>query len=562
MSAFKKPANPAHLPMTNLRIGLSTLIAAVLVLGSFLLPWTHSAWLWLDQQVFYWLNGTVAWGSPWVEIWAATGDRRFDLFTGVIIIGLFYWFWLWGDEHQFRNGVAVFFYLAVVLFLVVTYQREILQMPSPSPSLLYEPFYSIKDQVPWSRAKETTLTGFPSDHATFMFLITWLWWHAGGRRIGLLALGLTFLFALPRLGAGAHGISDTLVGGTFSALAAASIAHLTPAGRWLAAGSYWAADQVMAIRALFLRWWRRTEYPQEAAIQQVLRGACIGTADLIPGVSGGTMAFILRIYDRLLSAISHVDKHLLHLLRHGQLNAALRHLDVLFLVPLGLGIIAAIAFFSRVIPISWLIRELPEATFGLFFGLIAASIVSLLLGLKEKRPLPYLWWLAGLALGLLIVNLVPVQTPSNAGFVFFSGAIAAVAMLLPGISGSFILLLLGKYADMLDALGTLDMSFLLPLIAGILTGILIFARIIHWLLRRFHLPTMMTVIGILTGSILAVWPLQHWLYVEVGGKLRLQDAVPYWPQSLDLKTLTALVMVIVGVLLYRWLERLAGKSTI
>lgn len=287
----------------------------------------------------------------------------------------------------------------------------------------------------------------------------------------------------------------------------------------------------------------------------------MGIADLIPGVSGGTMALILGIYQRLLNAIASVNRDFIKLIGKARFSDALRHIDILFVLPLAIGILTAIIFFSRVIPIGWLIRELPEATFGLFFGLIAASVVSLILSLKVTRLRSWLWWLAGLGSGLFVVMLVPATTPSSAWFIFICGAVAATAMLLPGVSGSFVLLVLGKYAEVLEALANLNLAFILPLLAGIATGAIAFASSISWLLANFYQRTMMTVIGVLTGSLLAVWPFQHWLYEEVDGKQRLLSATPYIPQHIDAAIISGIVMMIVGAVLYRGIEKLASKAS-
>lgn len=559
---MNQPSARADLmPAASRRNGLICLLLATLLMGSWFTPITNEWWDALDNAIYYAMNGTVSWGSPWPELWAATGDRRFDLFCGVLILSIFYARWLSGDETQWRQGVTLGFYMLIVIFLVVTYQREILVVPSPSPSLYLEPFYSIKDYVPWSRAKETAGSTFPSDHATFMCLITWLWWQAGGRRIGLLAAGLTLLFALPRLAAGAHQATDTLIGGIFSALLAAGILQLTPINGWIQRIAHWLASGVFAFEAMIKRRFGHPTLAIEPMAPQIMRGICMGTADLIPGVSGGTMALILGIYQRLLNAIASVNRDFIKLIGKARLSDALRHIDILFVLPLGVGILIAIVFFSRVIPIGWLIRELPEATFGLFFGLITASVVSLLLSLKVTRLRSWLWWLAGLGGGLFVVMLVPAATPSTAWFIFICGAIAATAMLLPGVSGSFVLLVLGKYAEVLEALASLNMAFILPLLAGIATGAIAFASSISWLLANYYQRTMLTVIGVLTGSLLAVWPYQHWLYEEVDGKQRLLSATPYIPQHIDAAIISGIVMMIVGVFLYRGIEKLASKAS-
>ena len=185
----------------------------------------------------------------------------------------------------------------------------------------------------------------------------------------------------------------------------------------------------------------------------IAKGFCMGTADLVPGVSGGTMAFILGIYERLLNAIKSFDgAWLLGTLRL-DMRVALGHPHFSFLIPLLTGIGLALVFFTKVISLPQLIVTQPELIYGLFFGLILASIAVLMqeidrFGIKELCTVT-----AGTVLGLVVVNLVPFETPEAPWFVFLCGCVAICAMVLPGISGSFVLLILHKYEYVLGSLG-------------------------------------------------------------------------------------------------------------
>ena len=270
---------------------------------------------------------------------------------------------------------------------------------------------------------------------------------------------------------------------------------------------------------------------------------------------------ILGIYDRLIAAIAHVDMAFLKQLRQRELTAALRHIDFLFLLPLGFGALLAIIVFTRVVPLSVLVTEFPEAMFGLFFGLIAASVVGLLSHVGAGGRLHWIWLAAGVTFGLAVSILVPVRTPDDIWFVFLCGMIAIAAMLLPGISGSFVLLILGKYTETIDALGRLDFSFLVPLATGIIAGALAFSRAIAWLLAHYHRQTMLTVIGILGGSLLAVWPFKDREYALIDEKTRLVASHPYFPDRIDGTVVLGVTAMVVGALLFRLLDRLARKSS-
>jgi putative membrane protein len=299
-----------------------------------------------------------------------------------------------------------------------------------------------------------------------------------------------------------------------------------------------------------------------SAILLLAKGFCMGSADVVPGVSGGTMALILGIYQRLLEAIRAFDLELLSYLGKRRLQQAVRHVDLPFLAPLGLGIFLALMFFTRVVSLPALIQQRPEMVYGLFFGLIAASVVWLLLPLRNFGLRDLVWLGLGAALGLAVVNLTPVTTPETAWFVFASGALAICAMILPGISGSFILLLLRKYAYVFDAIGRLDFSVLLPFACGAIAGLMLFSRLLVWLLRRCHRQALLVITGVLIGSLWMMWPFQARTYVVVRGKSRLVQSTPVWPDQWDHAGWWALALMVLGMVTVLALGTLASKRRV
>jgi putative membrane protein len=280
----------------------------------------------------------------------------------------------------------------------------------------------------------------------------------------------------------------------------------------------------------------------------LLKGFCMGAADVVPGVSGGTMALILGIYERLLSAIRHVDLAFIGLLLRGRLGAAASHVDLAFLALLGTGILAALLFFTRVVSLPRLVVEQPELIYGLFFGLIVAS-VGVLLQRMHPRNARHLGLVAvGIALGLMLVTLVPVQTPTDTWFIFLCGALAICAMILPGVSGSFILLVLQKYAYVFDALGRLDLTVIVPFALGCAAGLAAFSRVLGWLLARHHDATLLVIVGVLSGSLWTIWPFQERVYEIVRGKQRLMGSSPALPAQWDGTTWGALALALAGML--------------
>ncbi|MEM9314042.1 MAG: DUF368 domain-containing protein [Pseudomonadota bacterium] len=286
----------------------------------------------------------------------------------------------------------------------------------------------------------------------------------------------------------------------------------------------------------------------------VLRGLLMGAADIVPGVSGGTMAFITGIYARLLSAITAVDLALLRLLLKGTWEEAWRRVDGTFLVALVSGILISVLSLAQLI--SYLLVAQPLMLWSLFFGLILASAFVLLRRIERFGP--------GVALGLVFgaataafVGLSPALAfPAGPAGFFFAGFIAICAMILPGISGSFILVLLGMYARVLAAIESFNLLPLGLFALGAGCGLLAFSRALRFLLDQFHGPTMATLTGFLLGSLPVVWP---W-------KLNAVDEVParpVWPADYalalgDSRVALCALMVVVGFALVWVLERRWG----
>jgi putative membrane protein len=235
---------------------------------------------------------------------------------------------------------------------------------------------------------------------------------------------------------------------------------------------------------------------------------------------------------------------------------------LLFLLPLALGIALAIVFFTRVVPLPVLIVTHPEPVYGLFFGLILASIFILMGEVERYGAREILTALAGLLFGFTVVNLVPVETPTAGWFIFLCGFVAISAMLLPGISGSFILLILGKYAYIIGALGAFDLPVIAIFLAGILAGLVVFSRIIVWLLNHYHQDTLLVIKGILIGSLWVIWPFQERVYETVRGKPRLVGSNPVWPEALDGTVAASLGFLLAGIALVLLVHYLANRRSV
>ena len=294
-------------------------------------------------------------------------------------------------------------------------------------------------------------------------------------------------------------------------------------------------------------------------VTTLLKGFCMGAADVVPGVSGGTMAFILGIYRRLIDAIRAFDLAALRLVLGGQLRGAAVHVDLVFLLWLGAGIAAALMFFTRVVPLPTLIRTDPVPVYALFFGLIVGSVVVLMRGLKHVNAGDVVALLAGVALGFVIVNVTPAETPEASWFIFACGSLAICAMILPGISGSFILLLLRKYAYIFDALGRLDLTIVVPFALGAATGLMLFSRVLSWLLAHFERRCLLVIAGLLVGSLWMIWPYQRRVFEIVRDKERLVASTPVWPDAFDAIFFLALALALIGFFGVVMLDRMSSR---
>ncbi|MDL2320377.1 DUF368 domain-containing protein [Alistipes sp. OttesenSCG-928-B03] len=262
------------------------------------------------------------------------------------------------------------------------------------------------------------------------------------------------------------------------------------------------------------------------------KGMAMGAADVVPGVSGGTIAFITGIYAELLDTIKSFDLTAIRLLFSGKFGQLWRKINGNFLFALLLGI--GISIFSLAKLMTWLLVNQPIATWAFFFGLIIASVVLVLRQVTRWNVVSILCLAGGIAAGYLVTAMSPTTTPDTWWFIMLSGAIAICAMILPGISGSFILLLLGKYKFIMEAVGNFDIPVLLLFAVGAVAGIISFSHFLSWMLRSFHNATVAVLAGFMVGSLNRVWPWKEPLtdsnvlpetYGQLTGSSHLVEAV-------------------------------------
>ena len=296
-------------------------------------------------------------------------------------------------------------------------------------------------------------------------------------------------------------------------------------------------------------------------LTRIYQGAVMGTADVVPGVSGATMALILGIYLELVNAIKSFDTKWLRAIFTLQWDVAIGRPHFMFVIPLFSGIVMAIIFFTQVVPLPKLLISHPEKIYSVFFGLIIGSIIFLL---RSFRPITWkklFFFTMGLALGFTVLSIVPSNYPDTPLFIFATGILAACAMISPGISGSFILLLLGKYSVVLDAIGDIEPAILIPFILGFGVGICLFARLLSSIIKKFPTAFTLGIAGFLTASLYRIWPFQERIYTTVHEKLRLVSSSPELP-VLSSTTLYSLVLVIIGLSIILIIQYFSQKKSV
>jgi putative membrane protein len=295
-----------------------------------------------------------------------------------------------------------------------------------------------------------------------------------------------------------------------------------------------------------------------------LKGMAMGAADVVPGVSGGTIAFISGIYEELLGTISNINFKLLTTLRKEGIKAAWTQLNGNFMVALFLGI--AISIFSLAKVLKWLLEHQPILLWSFFFGLVLASVIYVGKQIQKWNVLSILFLVIGAGLAYYITTLNPmVSENSSPWFLFLAGALAICAMILPGISGAFILVLLGAYKSVLEAVSNKDIFTIAIVGLGAIVGLLSFSRILKWLFAKFKDYTLAILTGFIVGSLNKIWPWKETLTFRTnseGLQVPLKQ-VSIAPNSYegDPQLLYAIGLAVVGFALILLLEKLATKKS-
>ena len=292
-----------------------------------------------------------------------------------------------------------------------------------------------------------------------------------------------------------------------------------------------------------------------------LKGIAMGAADVVPGVSGGTIAFISGIYEELITSINSIDLKTLGVWKEQGFKSFWESLNGNFLVALFVGIF--ISLFSLATLVSWLLENEPILLWSFFFGLVTASIFFVGKEIKQWNLGAIALLLFGAGIAFYITTLPPADNIDSIPFLFLSGALAVCAMILPGISGAFILVLLGSYKTILDAVHERDLKIVVTVALGAIFGLLSFARLLKWMFKNYKNLTLALLTGFILGSLNKIWPWKKVLETRIFGDKIIpikEESISPFSFDGDSQLTFAIVSAIIGFSLIFILERVASKK--
>lgn len=291
-----------------------------------------------------------------------------------------------------------------------------------------------------------------------------------------------------------------------------------------------------------------------------LKGIAMGAADVVPGVSGGTIAFISGIYEELITSINNINLSLFQNLKKEGIKVAWNKLNGNFLLALFIGIF--ISLFSLATAVSWLLENEPVSLWSFFFGLVTASIFFVGKAIEKWNVVTIVMLLCGTSIAFFITTLPPNENIDSLAYLFLSGAIAVCAMILPGISGAFILVLLGSYKTILEAVHEKDIKIVATVALGAIFGLLSFARLLKWMFKNYKNATLAVLTGFILGSLPKIWPWKKVLKTKTFGEkiivINEKNISPFAFED-DNQLMFAIILAIIGFLIIFILEKVASQ---
>ena len=293
-------------------------------------------------------------------------------------------------------------------------------------------------------------------------------------------------------------------------------------------------------------------------IANFFKGIGIGSANVIPGVSGGTIALITGIFERLINALKSCNLTAIKLFFTGKFKEFAQHIDLWFLASVGSGVIVAILSIARLF--EFLFAEYPIYLWSFFFGMILVSIYYVGITIEKFNWKVVLSFIIGTAFALFIAFGTPANENSNILYLMICGAVATCSMILPGLSGSFVLVLMGNYQlIMIDAVNDLNLGILIPVAIGGVVGLLAFSHLLSWIFKNYRDITIAVLTGFILGSMPIIWPWKNDIITYFGSEAKVTGYEYYFPEF-NIEFATALVIMLIGAALIVLTEKMAKKS--
>lgn len=285
----------------------------------------------------------------------------------------------------------------------------------------------------------------------------------------------------------------------------------------------------------------------------------MGAANVIPGVSGGTIALITGIFERLINAIKSFDSTAIQLLFKGDIKGLLKHVDFAFLVSVGLGVLISIVSLARLF--DFLLVSYPVYIGAFFFGLILASVFFVAKEVGRWRIIQILSFIIGAVIAVSISVLSPASPNDSFLYLLMCGVVGACSMILPGLSGSFVLILMGNYQlVMIDAVNDMNLAVLLPVAVGAGVGLLAFSYVLSWVFKKFRTQTLSLLSGFILGSLLVLWPWKNEITETFGDKVKVVGYDWILPAQFNGEVMMATVWAVVGIIVIVAMEYIAQYS--
>lgn len=293
-------------------------------------------------------------------------------------------------------------------------------------------------------------------------------------------------------------------------------------------------------------------------IANFFKGLGVGSANVIPGVSGGTIALITGIFERLINALKSCNLTAIKLFFTGKFKEFAQHIDLWFLVSVGSGVLVAILSIARLF--EFMFAEYPIYLWSFFFGMILVSIYYVGITIDKFNWKVLVSFVIGTAIALLIAFGTPAKENSNFIYLMICGAVATCSMILPGLSGSFVLVLMGNYQlIMIDAVNDLNLKILLPVVIGGVVGLLAFSHLLSWIFKNYRDITIAVLTGFILGSMPIIWPWKNDVVTYFGSEAKVTGYEYYLPE-LNLDFSIALVIMLIGAALIVLTEKMAKKG--